>query len=153
MPREPLLPNRLSLTFAGLYLYIVCDSTDEYGLSWFSIVCVVLYGRVVPFPAASLNYRDIIHTQRHIFISFSSSLFQGKASGNRAALWLRAKMQDELFVLGRSIQRHAGKVLFVGVLVLATFCVGLKSANMESRAEKLWVEGKEFIITGGVFSN
>jgi len=69
-------------------------------------------------------------------------LFQGKATGNKAALWLRSKLQTELFKLGRFLQVHAGKVLFVGILVLATFTVGLKSAEVESRVEKLWVEGK-----------
>ena len=69
-------------------------------------------------------------------------IFQGKATGNKAALWLRAKLQTELFKLGHFLQSHAGKVLFVGLLLLATFTVGLKSAVMESRVEKLWVEGK-----------
>ena len=69
-------------------------------------------------------------------------LFQGKATGNKAALWLRAKLQTELFKLGHFLQSHAGKVLFVGILILSTFSVGLKSAEIESRVEKLWVEGK-----------
>eukprot|EP00094_Tigriopus_californicus_P007961 TCALIF_07663-PA protein Name:"Similar to ptc Protein patched (Drosophila melanogaster)" AED:0.10 eAED:0.11 QI:0/0.58/0.61/0.92/0.41/0.76/13/146/1111 len=65
----------------------------------------------------------------------------GKATGNKPALWLRAKMQEELFSLGHFIQIHAGKVLFVGFLVLVVFCVGLKSARIESKIENLWVEG------------
>ena len=73
---------------------------------------------------------------------FPFLFFQGKASGNKAALWLRSKIQNELFKLGCFIQRHSGKVLFVGCMVLATFCVGLKSAHMESRVERLWVQGK-----------
>ena len=68
---------------------------------------------------------------------------QGKASGNKAALWLRTKLQWHLFHLGRFVQRHAGKVLFVGLLVLSTFCVGLKSASIQTDVEKLWVEGKK----------
>ena len=76
-------------------------------------------------------------------INFLSSFFQGKATGNKASLWLRSKMQRELFKLGCFIHRHSGKVLFVGCLILATFCVGLKSAHMESRVEKLWVQGKK----------
>ena len=79
-------------------------------------------------------------------------LFQGKATGNKAALWLRSKLQTELFKLGRFLQVHAGKVLFVGLLVLATFTVGLKSAVIESRVEKLWVEGKN-IVTLPTFSH
>ena len=67
---------------------------------------------------------------------------QGKASGNKAALWLRTKLQWHLFHLGRFVQRHAGKVLFVGLLVLSTFCVGLKSASVQTDVEKLWVEGE-----------
>ncbi|XP_059087594.1 protein patched homolog 1-like isoform X1 [Tigriopus californicus] len=65
---------------------------------------------------------------------------KGKATGNKPALWLRAKMQEELFSLGHFIQIHAGKVLFVGFLVLVVFCVGLKSARIESKIENLWVE-------------
>ncbi|XP_023228642.1 protein patched-like [Centruroides sculpturatus] len=65
---------------------------------------------------------------------------KGKATGNRAALWLRAKLQCYLFQLGCFIQRNAGKVVFVGLLVLSTFCVGLKSATLQSNVEKLWVE-------------
>jgi hypothetical protein len=68
--------------------------------------------------------------------------FQGKATGNKAALWLRSKLQTELFKLGRFLEVHAGKVLFVGVLILATLSIGLKNATIESRVEKLWVEGK-----------
>lgn len=65
---------------------------------------------------------------------------KGKATGNKAALRLRAKLQAHLFQLGCFVQRHPGKVLFVGLLVLSTFCVGLKSATLETDVEKLWVE-------------
>lgn len=71
-------------------------------------------------------------------------LLQGKATGERAALWLRARLQSQLFQLGCFLHRHAGKVLFVGVLVLATFCVGLKSAKVHTRVDQLWVEGKGY---------
>jgi hypothetical protein len=40
------------------------------------------------------------------------------------------------------LQNHAGKVLFVGLLVLATLTIGLKNTAIESRVEKLWIEGK-----------
>ena len=83
------------------------------------------------------------------FVSSSSPLtilfisFQGKASGRRKALWLRSKLQEELFKLGRLVQSHAGTVLFVGVVLLLTACVGLKGAVMETKLERLWVEGKK----------
>ncbi|XP_023725439.1 protein patched [Cryptotermes secundus] len=65
---------------------------------------------------------------------------KGKATGERAALWLRARLQSQLFQLGCFLHRHAGKVLFVAILVLATFCVGLKSAQLHTRVDQLWVE-------------
>lgn len=68
--------------------------------------------------------------------------FQGKASGERAALWVRAGLQSQLFQLGCFLHKHAGKVLFVAILVMATFCVGLKSAQLHSRVDQLWVQGK-----------
>jgi hypothetical protein len=76
-------------------------------------------------------------------------LFQGKATGERAALWLRARLQSQLFQLGCFLHRHAGKVLFVAILVLATFCVGLKSAQVHTRVDQLWVEGKTVPWNGG----
>ena len=74
---------------------------------------------------------------------FSFFLLQGKATGNEAALWLRAPIQYELFKLGCRLQRHAGKVLFLGILILAILSVGMKSATLETRVEKLWVQGKQ----------
>ncbi|XP_076041583.1 protein patched [Oratosquilla oratoria] len=65
---------------------------------------------------------------------------RGRATGSRAALWLRTKLQWHLFQLGKFAQKHGGKVLFVALLVLATFCVGLKSATIVTDVEKLWVE-------------
>jgi len=65
---------------------------------------------------------------------------KGRAEGNKPALLLRSKMQEELFQLGKLIQEHAGKVLFVGILVLTMLSIGLKSVVMEDRIEKLWVE-------------
>lgn len=52
-------------------------------------------------------------------------------------------MQSRFYELGAFIHRNAGKVLFVGLLLLITFCVGLKSASIETSVEKLWVEGRE----------
>nr|XP_027232771.1 LOW QUALITY PROTEIN: protein patched-like [Penaeus vannamei] len=65
---------------------------------------------------------------------------KGRATGSRAALWLRTKLQWQLMQLGVFAQRHAGKVLFVALLVLATFCVGLKSATLLTDVQRLWVE-------------
>uniref|UniRef100_A0A8D9BH04 Protein patched n=1 Tax=Cacopsylla melanoneura TaxID=428564 RepID=A0A8D9BH04_9HEMI len=65
---------------------------------------------------------------------------KGKAEGQRTALWFRSKLQRELFKLGKFLQRHAGKVIFVALLILATFCVGLKSHVVHSKIEDLWIE-------------
>lgn len=74
--------------------------------------------------------------------SFRSFSFQGKAEGQRSVVWIRARLQDQLSQLGYFLQRHAGKVLFVAVLALATFCVALKSAQVNSKVDQLWVQGK-----------
>ena len=68
---------------------------------------------------------------------------QGKASGNETSLWIRAKLHAELFKLGSRIQRHAGKILLIGVLILAILAYFNKNAKFETRVEKLWVEGKK----------
>lgn len=60
----------------------------------------------------------------------------------RAPLWLRARFQALLFALGCRIQRHCGKVLFVGLLVFGALAVGLRVASIETDIEHLWVEGK-----------
>jgi len=65
---------------------------------------------------------------------------KGRATGNKPALWMRSHLQEELYQLGKLIQAHAGKVLFTGFLLLGTFTIGIKSAVMEDRIEKLWVE-------------
>lgn len=73
--------------------------------------------------------------------------FQGKADGQRSVVWLRARLQDQLSQLGYFLQRHAGKVLFVAVLALAILCVALKSAQVNSKVEQLWVQGKRLSCT------
>jgi len=65
---------------------------------------------------------------------------KGRATGNKPALWMRSRLQEELYQLGRMIQEHAGKVLFTGLLLLASLTIGLKSVVIEDRIEKLWVE-------------
>ena len=83
----------------------------------------------------SLQY---LTSYRHVTLMFSH--LQGRATGNKPALWLRSKLQEELYQLGKLIQEHAGKVLFTGLLVLGALTIGLKSVTMEDRIEKLWVE-------------
>lgn len=51
-------------------------------------------------------------------------------------------MQALLFALGCRIQRHCGKVLFVGLLLFGALAVGLRVASVETDIEHLWVEGK-----------
>ncbi|XP_071455100.1 protein patched [Hetaerina americana] len=65
---------------------------------------------------------------------------KGKASGRRASAWVRSWAQGRLYRLGTSVHAHAGKVIFVAALLIATFAVGLKSASSETRVHKLWVE-------------
>lgn len=65
---------------------------------------------------------------------------QARATGDRGVLWVKSKLQEQLYSLGQSLDTHAGKVLFVGVLVIATFCVGLKSATFHSDIEQLWAQ-------------
>jgi acyl-CoA synthetase (AMP-forming)/AMP-acid ligase II len=67
---------------------------------------------------------------------------RGRAQGNKAALWLRARLQAFLFYLGCSIQRRYGQVLIFGIVIMGAFSIGLKLAKMETNVEKLWVEGK-----------
>lgn len=96
----------------------------------------------VLFPCFFFSNNDILAFRVILVSEPSSLLFQGKAEGRRTALWFRARLQSQLFQLGCFLHSHAGKVLFVAVLVLSTFCVGLKSAVIHSRAEQLWVEGE-----------
>lgn len=67
-------------------------------------------------------------------------LLQGKATGDRGVLWLRSRLQQQLRALGSFLDVHAGKVLFVSLLIIATFSVGLKSATFHSDIELLWSE-------------
>uniref|UniRef100_A0A3Q2XT47 Patched 2 n=1 Tax=Hippocampus comes TaxID=109280 RepID=A0A3Q2XT47_HIPCM len=60
--------------------------------------------------------------------------------GQKAPLWIRARFQALLFSLGCHIQRHCGKVLFIGLLVFGALSVGLRVAAIETDIEQLWVE-------------
>ncbi|CAG0881976.1 unnamed protein product [Cyprideis torosa] len=55
-------------------------------------------------------------------------------------LWLRSVLESQLYDLGCGLYKHAGKVIFVGVLILSTLCVGLKSAVTVTDLEDLWVQ-------------
>lgn len=109
-------------------------------LSW--ILATIDPHSSVLFPCFFFSTNDILAFCVILVSEPSSLLFQGKAEGRRTALWFRARLQSQLFQLGCFLHSHAGKVLFVAVLVLSTFCVGLKSAVIHSRAEQLWVEGE-----------
>lgn len=65
---------------------------------------------------------------------------QGKADGNKNALYWRTKLQSFFHCYGRKVQRNAGKALFVGLLIFLPFIVALKSATLETKVERLWVE-------------
>ncbi|XP_023422843.1 protein patched homolog 2 isoform X7 [Cavia porcellus] len=58
----------------------------------------------------------------------------------KSPLWLRAYFQGLLFSLGCSIQRHCGKVLFLGLLAFGALALGLRLAIIETDLEQLWVE-------------
>jgi hypothetical protein len=76
---------------------------------------------------------------------------QGRARGNKPALWVRSKLQEELFQLGRLIQRHAGKVLFTGVLLLASLTIGLKSVILEVRGDKHYAQLRQGFLSEGFY--
>uniref|UniRef100_A0AAQ5XXR3 SSD domain-containing protein n=1 Tax=Amphiprion ocellaris TaxID=80972 RepID=A0AAQ5XXR3_AMPOC len=71
----------------------------------------------------------------------------GKAVGQKAPLWIRARFQAFLFSLGCHIQRHCGKVLFIGLLVFGALSVGLRVAAIETNIEQLWVEAGSRVST------
>lgn len=67
-------------------------------------------------------------------------MLQGKANGDRGILWVRGRIQGQLRLLGEILDTHAGKFLFVCLLAIATFSVGLKSMTFHSDVEMLWAE-------------
>jgi len=93
----------------------------------------------------------MLHYSHTYFLCFPWSykvfyMFQGKADGNRLALWVRKQVQGYLFSIGLFINLHCGKVCFVGLLLLSLCCVGLKSVRIETDIEKLWVEGMYILV-------
>uniref|UniRef100_A0A3Q2PSU2 Patched 1 n=1 Tax=Fundulus heteroclitus TaxID=8078 RepID=A0A3Q2PSU2_FUNHE len=86
---------------------------------------------------------DLEYLQRPSYCDAGFALEQiseGKATGRKAPLWLRAKFQRFLFRLGCYIQKNCGKFLVVGLMIFGAFAVGLRAANLETDVEKLWVE-------------
>uniref|UniRef100_A0AAX7VF29 SSD domain-containing protein n=1 Tax=Astatotilapia calliptera TaxID=8154 RepID=A0AAX7VF29_ASTCA len=71
----------------------------------------------------------------------------GGSLGQKAPLWIRARFQAFLFSLGCYIQRHCGKVLFIGLLVFGALSVGLRVAAIETNIEQLWVEAGSRVST------
>ncbi|GAB1288799.1 Protein patched homolog 2 [Apodemus speciosus] len=65
------------------------------------------------------------------------------AGSLQAPLWLRAYFQGLLFSLGCRIQRHCGKVLFLGLVAFGALALGLRVAVIETDLEQLWVEDIE----------
>ncbi|XP_047398896.1 protein patched homolog 2 isoform X2 [Sciurus carolinensis] len=62
------------------------------------------------------------------------------AGSLKTPLWLRAYFQGLLFSLGCGIQKHCGKVLFLGLLAFGALALGLRVAVIETDLEQLWVE-------------
>ncbi|KAJ8357652.1 hypothetical protein SKAU_G00204460 [Synaphobranchus kaupii] len=89
-------------------------------------------------PAAN---SDLLRRPSYCHAAFAlKQISKGKAVGQKAPLWIRARFQALLFSLGCQIQRHCGKVLFIGLLVFGALSVGLRVAAIETDIEQLWVE-------------
>ncbi|XP_072918995.1 protein patched homolog 1 [Hemitrygon akajei] len=84
---------------------------------------------------------DLLRRPSYCHAAFAlKQISKGRAEGRWAPLWLRAHFQALLFRLGCRIQRHCGKILFIGLLVFGAFAVGLRVASIETDIEQLWVE-------------
>lgn len=85
--------------------------------------------------------RELLRRPSYCHSAFAlKQISKGKAVGQKAPLWIRARFQALLFSLGCHIQRHCGKVLFIGLLVFGALSVGLRVAAIETDIEQLWVE-------------
>ncbi|XP_066152815.1 protein patched [Euwallacea fornicatus] len=69
-----------------------------------------------------------------------AQLNQEKAVGDHGILWIRSRIQRQFKSLGKTLETHSGKFLFVSILTIATFSVGLKSMTFQSDIELLWAE-------------
>ncbi|CAB1317525.1 unnamed protein product [Coregonus sp. 'balchen'] len=86
---------------------------------------------------------DVLRRPSYCHAAFAlKQISKGKAVGQKAPLWVRARFQALLFSLGCHIQRHCGKVLFIGLLVFGALSVGLRVAAIETDIEQLWVEDR-----------
>lgn len=94
---------------------------------------------------------DFLHRHRHQSDLYTrpgwvnadvalDQLDQGKAHGDRGILWVRGIFQQQLYMLGSILDIHAGKFLFVSILAIATFSVGLKSMTFHTDIELLWAD-------------
>ncbi|XP_029473971.1 protein patched homolog 2 [Rhinatrema bivittatum] len=94
-----------------------------------------------PPSAGAAASSDLLRRPSYCQAAFAlQQICKGKAVGRKAPLWLRARFQALLFSLGCQIQRHCGKVLFVGLLLFSALAVGLRVASIETDIERLWVE-------------
>ncbi|XP_022105455.1 protein patched homolog 1-like isoform X2 [Acanthaster planci] len=116
-----------------LYMYILirCRVNDVY-----------VDGRLpTPEPPGDYVYEELLTRTSWCNAEYAyREIERGRAQGNKAALWLRARLQALLFYLGCTIQLHCGKTLFLGIIIMGAFAVGLKQARIETNVEKLWVE-------------
>uniref|UniRef100_A0A669CQT3 Patched 2 n=1 Tax=Oreochromis niloticus TaxID=8128 RepID=A0A669CQT3_ORENI len=91
---------------------------------------------------------DLLRRPSYCHAAFAlKQISKGKAVGQKAPLWIRARFQAFLFSLGCYIQRHCGKVLFIGLLVFGALSVGLRVAAIETNIEQLWVEAGSRVST------
>ncbi|KAL6104533.1 ptch2 [Pungitius sinensis] len=91
---------------------------------------------------------DVLRRPSYCHAAFAlKQISKGKAVGQKAPLWIRARFQALLFSLGCHIQRHCGKVLFIGLLVFGALSVGLRVAAIETDIEQLWVEAGSRVST------
>ncbi|XP_016840300.1 patched isoform X1 [Nasonia vitripennis] len=65
---------------------------------------------------------------------------KGKADGQKWAVWVRARLQDQLCQLGYFLYRNAGKVLFVAICVLAAISLGLRAVQFHTKVDQLWIQ-------------
>uniref|UniRef100_A0A8C5DXM9 SSD domain-containing protein n=1 Tax=Gouania willdenowi TaxID=441366 RepID=A0A8C5DXM9_GOUWI len=91
---------------------------------------------------------DLLRRPSYCHAAFAlKQISKGKAVGQKAPLWIRARFQAFFFSLGCHIQRHCGKVLFIGLLVFGALSVGLRVAAIETNIEQLWVEAGSRVST------
>ncbi|XP_050314836.1 protein patched [Anthonomus grandis grandis] len=94
-----------------------------------------------PGPAESRHESDLYTRPGWVDADVAlAQLNQEKAVGDRGVLWIRSRIQRLLKSLGKTLETHAGKFLFVSILAIATFSVGLKSMAFHTDIELLWAE-------------